>query len=85
MEARVDDLTVRITVRNGTQTSPASYKVRVFKGEEQVKSTSAATLDDTLTRACNRIAQYYNALDRARKAPSAEELRKQMFEYYDGL
>ena len=85
MTARVDDLTVRITVRDGTETAPASYDVRVFKGEDQVKKASATTVGDTLSKACNRIEQYYEAVDRARKGPSAEKLRKQLFEYYDGL
>ena len=85
MEARVDDLIVRISVRDGGPLRPAKYYVRVLKGEQQVESGSTREADETLPRACRLIAGYYSALDRARRAPSAEELRKQLFEYYDGL
>ena len=85
MEARVDDLTVRISVRDRRPLHPAEYIVSVLKGEEQVRGRSAAKVDETLPRACRLISGYYKDLDNARKAPSAEELRKELTELYGGL
>ena len=85
MEARVDDLAVRISVRDRGPLRPADYYLRLSKGEQGVRSKSAAKVDDILPRTCALIADYYKAIENARTAPSAEELRKELAELYDGL
>ena len=77
MEARVEDLTVRISVRDGGSFSSASYSV-ILEGRV---NSSAQYADEILPTACNLISKYYMNL----KAPSEEKLIKQLDELYDLL
>ena len=77
MEAHVEDLTVRISVKDGGTYSPASYRVSVVG----VVEASASEADKALATACELIATY----NESRKAPSAEDRQKQLSELYDSL
>ena len=77
MEAHVEDLTVRISVKDGGTYSPASYRVSVVG----VVEASASEADKALATACELIATY----NENRKAPSAEDRQKQLSELYDSL
>ena len=70
MEAHVEDLTVRISVKDGGTYSPASYRVSVVG----VVEASASEADKALATACELIATY----NENRKAPSAEDRQKQL-------
>ena len=76
-EAHVEDLTVRISVKDGGTYSPASYRVSVVG----VVEASASEADKALATACELIATY----NENRKAPSAEDRQKQLSELYDSL
>ena len=80
MEARVEDLTVRISVRDEGSLSPARYSVSLEVMESTV-NTGAGKADEALSNACRLISKYYAN----RKAPSGEELRKQLSELYQHL
>ena len=77
MEARVEDLTVQISVREGNSYSPARYSVSVVG----VVQGSANEADEALSNACGMIATYF----KNRKAPSAEERRKGLSQLYERL
>ncbi len=77
MEARVEDLTVRISVRDRGPFSPASYSVSL---DGHVQS-SAQHADEILPTACDLISMHYMNL----KAPSEEALIEQLVELYDLL
>lgn len=77
MEARVEDLTVRISVREGDSYSPAGYSVSVVG----IVEGAADEADEALSNACAMIATVY----KTRNASSAEERRKQLSDLYDRL
>ena len=72
MEARVDDLVVRISV------AAAGYSVSVQEGNRQT-STSAQRADEALRLACNMVSSSFMAKARS------DELDSQLSELYDSL
>ena len=80
MEARVEDLTVQISVRDGGSLNRARYSVSL-EVMGSTSSTGAETADEVLSVACRLISQYYEN----QKAPSGEELRKGLSELYEHL
>lgn len=80
MEARVEDLTVRISVRDGGSSSRARYAVSLdVMGNPS--STGAQSADEALSNACSLVSRYYEN----QQAPSGEELRKGLSELYEHL
>ena len=78
MELRAEGLTVRIWVAEDS----AVYRARYLLSANGVPSPwTAGDADKAISTACKLVARFYGN----QKAPSAEELRKQLSEFYDDL
>ena len=82
LQGRIEDFSVAITIKERRGTVAARYIVSVTGPRAGPGTqTNAREASEALNSACRIIAQYYKSLEQ----PSAEDLAKELLEFYDGL
>ena len=82
LEAQIEDFRVEISIVERHGTLAARYTVSVTGPRAGPGTqTSAREVTEALNSACRIVAQYYKSLEQ----PSAEDLEKQLLEFYDEL
>ena len=82
LQARIEDFSVEITIKERRGTVPARYMVSVRGPQaDPGTQTTAREVTEALNSACRIVAQYYKSLEQ----PSAEDLAKELLEFYDEL
>ena len=82
LQARIEDFSVEITIKERRGTVAARYIVSVTGPRAGPGTqTNAREVSEALDSACRIVAQYYKSLEQ----PSAEDLAKELLEFYDDL
>lgn len=82
LQGRIEDFSVEITIKERRGTVAARYMVSVSGPRAGPGTqTSAREVAEALNSACRIVAQYYKSLEQ----PSAEDLAKDLHQFYDDL